>query len=439
MGRTEPGTHLHTAAAVRILCNLSNSCMAATAATSLRRWLRWRLALERQHGTGGSQQAESSAALASELAALPAAAMLAEIRRQRLAAVLAPDLPWLGAEPALAPLAGGLRRLHQQDTRAALALQHLTLRVLALFAQAGLPVLVLKGIPLALQTTGSATARGRGDLDLLVPPHQLPAAVALLEAHGFSRPYGKFPLNLDSFWGRYSRWAGYELPLHRHGPAGGEWIDLHWHLAPVRQPLPSFAELWRRRTQLQLQGHPLPTLGLADALLFAAVHAAKDDWHSLRHLVDLHRLASRISADALAALRRHRLVRLSVAVAHAATGGPELLALSQPVPLGLQQALALSLRAQALPAPPQPLPGPWRFRRWLALLARQSSLSPAPCDWLRVLLSFTLLPAAFNDPITGKDRGLGEMLKARWRRLGDRRRPVFSGSSPASSQSAPAP
>lgn len=413
--------------------------MVETVATSLHRWLRWRLALERQAGIGGPQQVEGSAALASELAALPAAALLADIRRQRLAAVLAPDLPWLSADPALAPLVGGLRRLHQQDTRAALALQHLTLRVLALFAQAGLPVLVLKGIPLALQTTGNAAARGRGDLDLLVAPDQLPAAVALLQAHGFSRPYGKFPLSLDSFWGRYSRWAGYELPLHRPGPAGAEWIDLHWHLAPVRRPLPPFAELWRRRAQLQLQGHTLPTLGLADSLLFAAVHAAKDDWHSLRHLVDLHRLACRISADALAALRRHRLVRLSAGVAHVATAGPELLALSQPVPLGLQQALALSQRAQALPAPPQPPPGPWRFRRWLALLARQAALSPHPGDWLRVLLSFTLLPAAFNDPVTGTDRGLGGMLMARWRQLGERRRQVFSGSSPASSRSAPGP
>jgi hypothetical protein len=413
--------------------------MVATAATSLRRWLRWRLALERQYCKGGSQQAESSAALASELAKLPAAALLAEISRQRLAAVLAPDLPRLSAEPALAPLAGGLRRLHQQDTRAALALQHLTLRVLPLFTQAGLPVLVLKGIPLALQTTGNAAARGRGDLDLLVPPHELPAAVALLEAHGFSRPYGKFPLNLDSFWGRYSRWAGYELPLCRHGLAGGEWIDLHWHLAPVRRPLPSFAELWRRRAQLQLQGHPLPTLGLADALLFAAVHAAKDDWHSLRHLVDLHRLASRLPVAHHAALRRERLVRLSAAVAHAATGGPELLALGRPGPPGLRSALALSQRAQALPAPPQLPPGPWSLRSWLAQLARRAALSPDPGDWLRVLLSFTLLPAAFNDPITGKDRGLGGMLLARWRRLGERRLPAVSDSSPASSQSAPGP
>jgi hypothetical protein len=45
--------------------------------------------------------------------------------------------------------------------------------------------------------------------------------VALLEAHGFSRPYGKFPLNLDSFWGRYSRWAGYEpAPIRKEVRSG---------------------------------------------------------------------------------------------------------------------------------------------------------------------------------------------------------------------------
>ncbi|MFM8660838.1 MAG: hypothetical protein ACKOCI_05755, partial [Cyanobium sp.] len=93
----------------------------------------------------------------------------------------------------------------------------------------------------------------------------------------------------------------------------------------------------------------------------------------------------------------------------------------------------------ALPAPPQPLPGPWSVRRWLAQLASRAALSPDPGDWLRVLRSFTLLPAAFNDPITGKDRGLAAMLMARWRRLGERRLPAVSDSSPASSQSAPGP
>jgi hypothetical protein len=415
---------------------VAESGMAANASTSLRRWLQWRLACERQ---GQAAPPGDPGPLAAELATLPAAALLAEIGRQRVAAVLAPDRPWLTAQPALAPLAAGLQRLHQRDTLAALALQHLTLRVLALFQEAGLPVLVLKGIPLALQTCGSAVARGRGDLDLLVAPRQLPAAVDLLEAHGFRRPYGTFPLALDSFWGRYSRWAGYELPLCSSGPAGGEWIDLHWCLAPVRQPLPPFAELWARRVELRLQGRNLPTLGMADAFRFAAVHAAKDDWHSLRHLVDLHRLARQLPAAAHAALRRQRLVRLSAAVAHAATGGPELLALSRPVPLGLRRALALSQRAQALPAPPRPLPGPWSFRRWLAMLARRAALSPHPSDWLRVLLSFTLLPAAFNDPTTGADRGLPAMLRARWRRLGERRGPAVSGSSPASARSAPGP
>ena len=274
--------------------------MVTNTSSSLRRWLQWRLAGERlSHAATPGDPGP----LAAELATISPTPLLAEIRRQRIATVLAPDRPWLMARPALAPLADGLGRLHQQETLAALALQHLTLRVLSLFAEAGLPVLVLKGISLALQTCGNAAARGRGDLDLLVSPDQLPAAVALLEAHGFRRRYGKFPLALDSFWGRYCRWACNELPLFRNGPAGVEWIDLHWWLAPVRRPLPSFDELWRRRAKLQLQGHTLPTLPLADAFLFANVHAAKEDWNSMRHLVDLHRLARRLPAADYAALR----------------------------------------------------------------------------------------------------------------------------------------
>jgi hypothetical protein len=34
-------------------------------------------------------------------------------------------------------------------------------------------------------------------------------------------------------------------------------------------------------------------------------------------------------------------------------------------------------------------------------------------DWLRTLLFFTLLPAAFSDPETGEDRGLAGFLVAR--------------------------
>ncbi len=414
--------------------------MSVRTASCLRRWLQQRLhreRLDRERLTGG--QHPEAAELAAELTTLPAAALLTEIRRQRLVPVLAADLPWLASQPALAPLAGGLRRLHQRESQAALALQHLTLRVVGLFEQAGLPVLVLKGIPLALQSGGSAIARGRGDLDLLVPAAQLPAAVALLESAGFSRPFGKFPLNLTSFWGRYSRWAGYELPLRRSGPAGVEWIDLHWSLAPVRRPLPSFPQLWQRRAVLKLQGQPLPTLGLADALLFAAVHAAKDNWHSLRHLVDLERLARRLPAADQPALRRHQLLRLSAAVAHAATGGPELLALSLPRPRGLERALALSRHAQTLPAPPHPLTVPLTLVDWLAELGRSVRRSGHPSDWLRVVLSYTLLPAAFNHPHTGADRGLPAMLHSRWQRWHERRGQRLSGSSPASSASAPGP
>jgi hypothetical protein len=412
--------------------------MASAIAVSVHTWLNQRLACERE-GHVQAASASTEAACCNQLAGLPAAALLAEIRRQRLVNVLAADLPLLDQHPRLKPLASGLRRLQQQETQAALALLHCTRSVVALFARADLPLLVLKGIPLAVQTCGSPTARGRGDLDLLVPPTQLPAAVHLLESAGFERPPGLFPRDLRSFWGRYSRWVGYELSLRRQGPLGPEWVDLHWSLAPVRDPLPGFSQLWQRRQCVQIQGELLPTLGRCDAVLFAAAHGAKDDWHSLRHMVDLERLARLLDHDELRALRRQRLVRLSAGVAHRCVPAPNLLALSQPGSPAVRRAVAIADGSQALPLPIMLASQPWSLRRWMVMLRRQVSLSRHPIDWLRIMLSYTLLPAAFNDPLTGADRGLLLMLQSRWDRLRQRRRERFSGSLPASARSAPGP
>ena len=87
--------------------------------------------------------------------------------------------------------------------------------------------------------------------------------------------------------------GGYELSLQRAGPGGLEGIDLHWSLFTMRGPL--------------------PTLSGRDVLLNVASHAAKDDWNVLCAMADLERLAG-----------------LAAGVAHAHTGGPELLRLTDP-------------------------------------------------------------------------------------------------------------
>ena len=64
--------------------------------------------------------------------------------------------------------------------------------------------------------------------------------------------------------------------------------------------------------------------------------------------------------------------------------------------------------------------GAWHPGHWLATVRQQASLSSSPLDWLRVVARFSVLPAAFNDPLTGEDRGLLAMVQARGGRLRER-------------------
>jgi hypothetical protein len=350
------------------------------------------------------------AGLRQQLDAVPKEALLASIRRHRLEGLLRRD-PLVAS--LLPELQVALQVLARQDAMAALALTGLTREMAALFEQAAMPMLVIKGIPLALQTTGSLTARGRGDLDLLVDPRQLPAAVALLESAGFSRCPGEFPSQLSSVWGCYSRWAGYEFSLARQGPAGLQWIDLHWALSNVRAPLPSFELAWQCSEQLDFNGQPVGTLSRLHAFRHACAHAAKDDWMCLRNLIDIDRLADQLKGCDLGRLRHQPTVRWSSAVTHAVTANEAFHHLNRGRPsAGSARALVRAAHAQARPWRSQG-PGPWTPRRWASTVGRLLLLSRAPRDWLRTLLFFTLLPAAFSDPDTGEDRGLAGFLQSR--------------------------
>ena len=360
---------------------------------------------------------DAPAGLRQQLDTVPKEALLASIRRHRLECLLHGD-PLVAS--LLPELQTALQVLARQDAMAALVLASLTREMAALFERAGIPMLVIKGIPLALQTTGSLIARGRGDLDLLVDTKRLPAVVALLESAGFSRCPGEFPSQLSSVWGRYSRWAGYEFSLTRQGPAGVQWIDLHWALSNVRAPLPSFALAWQFGEQLELNGQSVRTLSRLHAFQHACAHAAKDQWMCLRNLIDIDRLANQLKGCDLKRLRHQPTVRWSGAVTQAVTANEALRQLNRGRPsAGSARAMVLAAHAQARPWRSQG-PGPWTPRRWAASVGLLLLLSRAPRDWLRTLLFFTLLPGAFSDPETGEDRGFAGFLQARIIRLRQR-------------------
>jgi len=383
-----------------------------------------RLALQReregnQHDPvgGGPIPAE----LRRELDAVPTEELLVAIRRHRLECLMHGDPIVARLLPELAPR---LQALARQEAMAALALASLTREMASLFEQARIPMLVIKGIPLALQTTGRLTSRGRGDLDLLVSPQRLPEAVALLESAGFTRCPGQFPLQLNSVWGHYSRWAGYQFSLVRRVPLSIQWIDLHWALSHVRGPLPSFGEAWQCREQIDLNGQCVTTLGRIHAFHHTCAHAAKDQWMCLRNLIDIDRLAHQLQDCDLSKLHNQPSVRWSCAVSHAATGSEALRPRKPRGSTGFSKAIMRANHTQFMPWRSQG-PGPWTPQRWASTVWWQLLLSRHYGDWLRLLLYFSMLPAAFSDKETGDDRGLAGFLQSRitrlWQRLNERR------------------
>ena len=359
---------------------------------------------------------DAPAGLRQQLDAVPKEALLAAIRRHRLECLLHGD-PIVAS--LLPELAATLQVLARQDAMAALALASLTREMAALFEQAAMPMLVIKGIPLALQTTGSLTSRGRGDLDLLVDPNQLPAAVALLEGSAFRRLPGYLPRDLNSFWARYGRWAGYELSMVREGEGAPQWIDLHWALSNVRGPLPSFAVAWQCRELLEFSGQSVSTLSRAHAFQHACAHAAKDQWMCLRNLIDIDRLGRQLSSAALISLRREPTVRWSGAVTHIVAEAVYLKIFLQLDRRGMLNAVRRTTQAQLLPWRCEGN-GAWTTWRWLSTVWRLLVLSRSTQDWLRTLCYYILLPAAFVDPLTGEDRGFRGFVSARLERLRNR-------------------
>ena len=390
--------------------------------------------LQRERATqAGSAPPPAPEALRQQLATLPLATLLQGIQRHRLESLLQAD----AAVGDLIPqLQIDLQRAARREGMAALALASLTREMAMLFAAARIPLLVIKGIPLALQTTGTLTARGRGDLDLLVQTERLTDAVELLESAGFARLPGHCPHDLRSFWGRYSRWAGYELPLMRVAAQGPQSIDLHWSLSNVRSPLPNFEEAWRCRSVVQISGQDVATLSLLHCFQHACAHAAKDQWMCLRNLIDIERLAHQLSRAELTSLSHLPIVHQSCAAAYLATAFDGLKCAALPHQPGATLALRRASRNQRLPWRSQ-VTADWSLGQWASLVGRQLALSYAAGDWIRTLLYFLILPAAFSDPVSGKDRGLREFLSARLSHLRKRflesasGNPVPSGAWPA--------
>lgn len=217
------------------------------------------------------------------------------VRTHRLAAYLGPRADLLDLTPLeVRQLTDAWKQANIQGELQAMS----TVRVCTELEAAGIPVVAYKGVGLSWLTTGSTGGRGGGDVDVLVPADRAADAIEALVGVGGVVLAPGFPRPGDRLWKSFTRLYN-EFPV-QFGPVE---VDLHWRLDSVPEVLPiPFRDLQARGACVPVSGSSFRTLGTQDALLVAALHGTKEQWQTLRRVIDFVLLARAVSDwDALVA------------------------------------------------------------------------------------------------------------------------------------------
>jgi hypothetical protein len=306
-----------------------------------------------------------------------------------------------------------LKEIARNETLAALALTGLTHEISALFEMNGIPMMVLKGIPLSLQTTQTVTARGRGDLDLWVRPRDLSAAINLLESVGFRLTRGFSCFADSTFQGLYSRFVSIEISLMRIRGQHIQFIDLHWDPSHIRGVLPSFKTIWEQRDYVSVNGQKIATLPIKLAFVHSCCHANHDYWRSLRQLVDVIRLGMLLPSHDILDLSKCRPVSKTCCVAAELTEESVFNLISARVPLPRTVFARKEARRAQLFVSKDSEGKKWIFSRIRSALRVLNCHHHFAHFFSHLFFNF-VTPAALMNSKTGRYRSLLEIILYRW-------------------------
>ena len=174
--------------------------------------------------------------------------------------------------------------------------------VVAALQSAGIPTMLLKGVPLIDGYYGNIAVRPMADIDLLVPEAFAPKALQVMEAFAYDKLADP---TVDYL--RYRHALGYWSKQH------GE-FDLHWHVFAERRQSEADAVFWDNARRISFNGidtlapdatrmflHTLvhgfrwnrepPIRWIADAMMILRKSAAELDWdamvdYAIRHQID---------------------------------------------------------------------------------------------------------------------------------------------------------
>lgn len=167
-------------------------------------------------------------------------------------------------------------------------------------ADAGVPCIVLKGLPLSRRLHGHLLAREAIDIDLLVAPETFAGAERVLREQGWRRRVPNFRetparirwhdmMEKDSLFTGPNRAAG-------PGPA----LELHRRLLnnPFFMDAP-FQRLFENGVTVEIEGCRFQILSDEDLLPYLAGHGLHHYWHRLKWICDIAALLESIDEDAL--------------------------------------------------------------------------------------------------------------------------------------------
>lgn len=270
-------------------------------------------------------------------------------------------------------------------------------RILAALDERGIAALAWKGPTLAAAAYGDVTLRTFGDLDLIVAPRAIDAALTALTEIGYVREY-----ELTTVQSRALRRGNHEEKVVRDG----ELVELHWQLAKsVFRIGFDFDALWARRGTMVLGGRRIPVLAPEDLLLSLCVHGSTHAWKRLLWISDVAQVVRAVELDWGQVLNRaealgiNRHVRVALRLAEGLLDAPLPSAVANWVSAdSVVETLASRVAQEMFRSAPTPVSFvsyQWRvqegIRRKLAV-GLQSMFSPAPEDWTLVPLPDVAYP-----------------------------------------------
>ncbi|MGE5477527.1 MAG: nucleotidyltransferase family protein [Bacteroidales bacterium] len=223
-------------------------------------------------------------------------------RRHRVFSLVAERLRAVRAVPAAIEeqLRGACRRHAVRNLQLASEARRLT----AALEAEGIACAVLKGGALSMRAYGQPLLRDARDVDLLVAPHALSRAGAVLAAAGLrlEKPAAQWRA-VQALFRRYSHEYMLSAP-------SGVVVELKTRLHPTGGLMPvSVSALLERRVRVSVAGLDLPGLADEDLLPYLCGHGARHCWFRLKWLADIaalatHGMPSSSLFDQLEAVRR---------------------------------------------------------------------------------------------------------------------------------------